>query len=411
MTRRVAALGSLVALSVVYIATASAQEAPAAADSVALAAPAARSTGESRVSAPPFVPGGFDDKPYLRGIFGRIAVGGYVEAAATWEREDGATEELGFELVRWNLLAATRIRESVSIWSEVEFEDGGQEVRLELAQIDLRLHPAFNLRAGMLLSPLGRFNLAHDAPRNPFTARPLVATELLGVALSEPGGGAFGEWRRGERRLLTYEIYAVNGFGDGVLGDSPEGTRVAAGRTNFEDNNASPAVVGRVAWSPATSAELGVSGHHGAYNVYRIEGLDVDERRDLTIGVLDGELSVRGFVLRGEGAIVRIEIPSGLAPLFADRQAGFYLETTRVLRRGWFRSEPTSELSAAVRVDAVDFDRAIPGDSRRKLSVGLGFRPAGESVVKLDYVRGDSRDRFNNVAQSAGLALSIATYF
>jgi hypothetical protein len=32
-------------------------------------------------------------------------------------------------------------------------------------------------------------------------------------------------------------------------------------------------------------------------------------------------------------------------------------------------------------------------------------------VLKLDYVRGRERDRFNNVARQAFLLASIATYF
>ena len=46
----------------------------------------------------------------------------------------------------------------------------------------------------MILSPLGKFNLAHDSPLNEFTDRPLVSTDLLGVALSEPGFGALGQF-------------------------------------------------------------------------------------------------------------------------------------------------------------------------------------------------------------------------
>ena len=71
--------------------------------------------------------------------------------------------------------------------AELEFEEAGEEIKLEYAAIDVRIHPALTIRGGMLLSPLGRFNLSHDSPLNEFTDRPLVSTELLGVALSEPG--------------------------------------------------------------------------------------------------------------------------------------------------------------------------------------------------------------------------------
>jgi hypothetical protein len=180
----------------------------------------------------PFVPGGYDDKPYLTGLFGRIAVGGYIEADAVWERADGVTEEAGFLLKRWNLLTSSRVGDRMQVWAEVEFEDGGSEIVLELAQIDLELHPAINLRGGMLLVPIGRFNLAHDGPRNPFVDRPLLATDILGSALSMPGFGLFGVVPLGGQARATYEAYAVNGYHDGLLLDSPDGTRLPFGAQN-----------------------------------------------------------------------------------------------------------------------------------------------------------------------------------
>src|SRR5688500_16518445 len=101
----------------------------------------------------------------------------------------------------------------------------------------------------MILSPLGKFNLAHDSPLNEFTDRPLVSTELIGVALSEPGFGVLGQFRFGRARF-TYEGYATNGFHAGLIDTSDAGTRIPLGRGNFEDNNGSPAFVGRVAFSP-----------------------------------------------------------------------------------------------------------------------------------------------------------------
>ena len=62
------------------------------------------------------------------------------------------------------------------------------------------------LRGGMLLSPLGRFNLSHDSPLNEFTDRPLVSTEILGVALSEPGFGALGPFGLSTTGRITYEV-------------------------------------------------------------------------------------------------------------------------------------------------------------------------------------------------------------
>jgi hypothetical protein len=358
----------------------------------------------------PFVAGGYDDKPYLTGLFGRIAVGGYAEFQAVWEREDGVTDEAGFLLKRWDLLVFTRVSDRVQVWAGVEFEDGGEEIALELAQLDFTLHPVFNLRGGMLLLPLGRFNLAHDGPRNEFTDRPLLATDLLGSALFMPGLGAFGRFSGGSRASATYEFYGVNGYGPGIV-DSPEGTRLPAGRGNFEDNNASASLVGRVAWSIGEEHELGLSGYTGAYNTYRIEGLDVDERRTVRIGAIDARVRLLGLDWNGEAANVEVEIPPGLAGIYASRQAGFFIETRREFGRSWIPAMPGSSFSAALRAEGVDFDRDLAGDSHRQLTYGIHFRPTQESVLKLDYARGRSRDRFNNPVEGAALKFSMTSYF
>ena len=359
----------------------------------------------------PFVPGGYDDKPYLTGLFGRIAVGGYIEADAVWERADGVTEEAGFLLKRWNLLTSSRVGTRMQVWAEVEFEDGGNEIVLELAQIDLELHPAFSLRGGMLLVPIGRFNLAHDGPRNPFVDRPLLATDVLGSALSMPGFGVFGVVPLGGQSRATYEAYAVNGYHDGLLLDSPDGTRLPLGAQNPEDLNASPAMVSRVAWNPGERHELGLSAYGGAYNVFRMDGLDVDERRSVRVLAVDARTTVLGLDWNGEATSVSVEIPSALSGLFASRQAGFFVDVTRPFGHGWLRGMPEAFLSAGARFEAIDLDRDVDGDSSTQLTAGVNLHPTRGSSLKLDYLRNRTRDRFNNAVEGAALKLSLTTYF
>src|SRR5687768_12964723 len=280
---------------------------------------AARDTTER-----PFVRGGVYDKPFLSRLGGRTTLGGYAEVHARYERVDGLRDESGFEAKRFNLFTSTRVSDFVRIGAELEFEEGGREVKLEYAAIDVRIHPSFTVRGGMLLSPLGKFNLSHDSPLNEFTDRPLVSTELLGVALSEPGFGAFGQFGFARAGRLTYELYATNGFNDGIITNSEDGTRVPLGRGNFEDNNGSPAFVGRVAVSPIQSTELGISAHNGAYNVFNEEGTMVDERRNLTIVALDAETRLVGFQLTGEAARVFVDVSPGLEGIYAEHQNGFY---------------------------------------------------------------------------------------
>jgi hypothetical protein len=381
---------------------------------LATAAPAAaqRDTTAARDTITrPFVRGGVYDKPYLTRLGGRTTLGGYAEAHARWERVDGRTDDAGFEAKRFNLFTNTRVSDFVRIGAELEFEEGGREIKLEYAAIDVRVHPSLTIRGGMLLSPLGKFNLSHDSPLNEFTDRPLVSTEILGVALSEPGFGAFGQFGLAGTGRVTYELYATNGFHDGLITDSEDGTRIALGRGNFEDNNGSPAVVGRFAVSPSQVYELAISAHHGAYNVSNDEGNRVDDRRDLTILALDGEATVLGVHLSAEAARASIDIPPGLSGIYASRQHGVYVEGVRSFGRGWVSTMPSSSFAAKVRFDYVDFDADQRGGSTGQVSLGMNFRPTQDSVLKLDYVRGRSRDEFNNLGEHAFVLFSLATYF
>jgi hypothetical protein len=359
----------------------------------------------------PFVEGGAYDKPYLTRLLGRTAIGGYAEAHARWEQADGVRDETGFLMKRWNIFTSTQVNDFVRIGAELEVEELGEEIALEYAAIDFTIHPSFTLRAGAILSPLGRFNLSHDSPRNEFTDSPLVSTDVVGTALTEAGLGARGQFGLGRAGRVTYEMYAVNGFHDGLINDSPDGTRIPLGKKNFEDNNNSPALVGRLGWSPRVGHELGLSGHRGAYNAFLVEGEQVEERYDLSILALDLETTLAGVVVSGVGVVARVEVAPGLTTIYATRQHGVYVQAVRPFGRGWVRTMPTSYLSAGMRFDLVDFDSELIGDSVRRLTVGLNFRPSEDTVLKLDYLRGRTRDRFNNVGDQAGLLFSIATYF
>jgi protein-S-isoprenylcysteine O-methyltransferase Ste14 len=359
----------------------------------------------------PFTEGGQYDRPYLARLAGRTAIGGYAEAHARLARVDGVTDEFGFQALRFNLFTATQVSDIVRIGAEIEFEDGGREIKLEYAAIDVAIHPVLTLRAGMLLVPLGRFNLAHDSPRNEFSDRPLVSTDLLGVALSEPGLGAFGLFGLRGAGRVTYEVYAVNGFHDGLIDQSPDGTRIPLGRGNFEDNNNSPSFAGRVAWSPRVGLEFGLSAHVGAYNVFTVDGNAVDERRDVSIGALDAEAEVLGVKLMGEMALVNVDVAPGLMGVYASRQRGVYLQAVRPFGRGLVPTMPNSFFAAGLRLDAVDFDTGIAGDSRVQATLGVNFRPTTDTAIKLDWVRGRDRDRFNTPSERSAFQVSVATYF
>ncbi len=358
----------------------------------------------------PLVEGGIGDKPFMSARPGRTRIGGYSEVHLRYGRKDGITEELSFVAERFNLFSYTPVTERLRVASELEFEEGGEEIKLEIAVLDFELHPALTFRGGIILSPLGRFNLSHDSPANDLTDRPLVSTEIIPTALSEAGMGVYGAWYPRASSRITYELYAVNGFDEGVIEASGDGTRIPEGRGNLTDNNNRPSLVGRLAVSPRTAWELGVSLHTGPYNEWEADGLAIDTARGLTIWALDWDASWRGLELLGEYARAAIEVPAEMA-LLQESQAGVYIQANAHFARGILSALPESVCTGVLRYGRVDFDADAAGDSRRRLTYGLNFRPHPDSVFKLDYQRESTRDRLNNEVRGAALLFSAATYF
>ena len=357
----------------------------------------------------PLIKGGFNDRPFITRA-GRTRIGGYAEVHFRFEREDGITDELTFDPRRFNLFTYTSVSDRVRVASELEFEEGGEEIKIEMAFIDFEINPGLTFRGGIILSPLGRFNLSHDSPANDLTDRPLVSTQLIPTALSEAGMGFLGAFYPTATSRISYEIYGVNGFSEGVILSDPDGTRMAAGKGNFEDNNQHPSWVGRLAISPQPAWEFGGSFHTGPYNKWKAEDLIIDVKRSLTILALDWNVAWESLELLGEYARSSIDVPSESA-IFQASQQGFYGQVNAHFGRGWMTALPKSVFTGVVRVGAVDFDADATGDNHRRLTVGLNFRPEEDTVFKLDYQRGWERDPFNNEVGRAAFLFSVATYF
>jgi len=358
-----------------------------------------------------FVKGGIYDKPYITRTQGGALFGGYTETAFRFEREEGFKDELTFTVERFNIFVFAPVSNRIRLAAELEFEEGGEEVKIELAMIDFEIHPALTFRGGILLSPLGKFNLAHDSPTNEVNDRPLVSTQIIPTTLSEPGMGFYGALYPSTNFRITYEAYLVNGLHEGVLTGNPDGTRIASGKSNFEDNNNYPSFVGRLGISPRPEFEIGLSTHTGPYNEWVEEGLEIDERRDLSILAVDAEGNWNNLNFLAEYAKASIDVPTASGGIFAENQDGFYTQISYRFLENVVLDLPNSSFTSVIRYDFVDFNSDINGDSQKRLTLGFNFRPTDETIFKLDYQHNWMRDGFDTEVKSAGIVFGMATYF
>src|SRR2546425_600472 len=177
------------------------------------------------------------------------------------------------------------VTDRIKVASELEIEHGirsksndgsGIEVSLEFATIDYLMREPINFRAGIVLLPVGKFNLLHDSPLNDLSDRPLVATAIIPSTLSETGAGFYGTFYPTRLSKLDYELYVTQGFNGYRTNGTPVITaenglrsarqRVASTADDGLDNNNGKAAVGRVAFSPILGIEIGGSGYFGSYD-------------------------------------------------------------------------------------------------------------------------------------------------
>ena len=358
----------------------------------------------------PFVQGGIYDKPFITRLGGRTSIGGYGDFEFRTEREGGITEEVTFKLHRFNLFTYAVVSDRIRISSEIEFENGAEEIKIEYGVIDFEIREEFNFRAGIILSPLGKFNLAHDSPVNELTDRPLVVTEIIPTTLSEPGAGFWGAFYPSPASRITYEIYAVNGFDEGIINGAV--TSLKDGRGRFgEDNNNIPAAVGRVAVSLLGGLELAGSFHVGQYNVSTEEGTVIADRHYLKILGADWTYRRGRLLFLGEYARAGVDIPPGLVGFLSNSQQGIYAQIGYRLFTGLSSTFPNSSLTGVLRLDAVDFETGTTGDGHQRVTLGLNFRPIEDTVFKLDYQWNRVTDALNNSTPGRAILFGVATYF
>lgn len=352
--------------------------------------------------------GGIYDKPYLTGDQA-VRVGGYVDMEFSYTHPDDtlAGTSSTFDQHRLIPFLFAEVTPKLHFSTEIEYEHGGNvesggEISVEYMVVDYRFADAIQARTGIILSPLGRFNLVHDSPLNDLTDRPLVDREIIPTTLSEAGVGLFGVVYPSKLAVFNYEAYLVNGFNEGIIADSAGTVRLREGRGSpSSDNNTGKSIVARFDYSPRLGLDLGLSAHHGKYDD---AGMD-----NLTLVAADLELR------RGPAEVLleyaQAEIERSHLSLEKQTQQGFYLQGNLHFLQDKLLQGST--FTGVVRWDWVDFAaKGSPDNSASRLTFGLNFRPVEKAVIKTDFQTnwqepaGGSKTR-----QDQRFLASVALYF
>ncbi|HBZ39888.1 MAG TPA: hypothetical protein DEO59_15960, partial [Balneola sp.] len=260
-----------------------------------------------------------------------VSIGGYLEADYKYIGEDGLTDGHTFRIPRVTLFITSSISSRIKFMSEFEFEEGGEEIAIEFAVMDVNFHPLLNLRGGVVVNPIGAFNQNHDGPKWEFVDRPIAMTQMLPATWSNVGFGLYGKMYQ-QDWAFGYEAYLTNGFDNSITTNTENRTFLPASKNNkerFEESsNGEPLFTGKIAVRNQNIGELGLSYMGGIYNTYEDDGLILDEPRRLDVFAVDfnTELPFSETYIVGEWAWVFVDVPNTFTQQYGEKQSGGFLD-------------------------------------------------------------------------------------
>ncbi len=364
------------------------------------------------------------NRPFLQVGKLPVSVGGYIEADYSYIGEDGVTDGHSFRVPRMTLFVASSIHRKIKFLSEIEFEEGGEEVAIEFAALDISMHPLLNLRGGIVMNPIGAFNQNHDGPKWEFIDRPIAAVDMLPATWSNVGFGLYGkyffkDWAFG------YEAYLTNGFDDAIINNGENRTFLPASKDNkerFEESsNGEPLFTGKVALRNNKIGEIGLSYMGGIYNTYEEDGLILDKKRRLDVFALDLNTTIptlNTFIV-GEWTWVNLDVPSTFTQQFGEKQKGGFVDIVQPVLNGNLFGFENATFNLAMRLEYVDWNDGTfretgesIGDDTWAVVPALSFRPTAQTVIRLNYRIMQQTDILNNPpAKISGIQFGLSSYF
>ncbi len=317
-----------------------------------------------------------------------VTIGGYGEVIYNQPEGDNGT----LDVHRLVMLLGYRFNDKVQFVSEIEFEHVS-EVYVEQAFVNYNVADNLNLRAGLMLVPMGIVNEYHEPTTFNGVDRPSMDHEIVPTTWREIGVGVMG---RINSASLSYQAYIFNGFkstnadGSGNIGGK---SGLRGGRQKgIESTINKPNFSSKVEYYGVPGLRLGLSGYIGRTQaddeVDHLPGADVG----LTMVGLDARYVINKFTARGQfihASLTDTEDYNNLtgSELGSELQ-GWYAEAAYNI----LPADNEQRLFAFARYEQYDTHAETEGAlvrnnayNRDDLTMGLSYHIAQGVVFKGDY--------------------------
>jgi len=323
----------------------------------------------------------------LEAIPNGMTLGGYAEVL--YNQPESVNGEI--DVQRLILLFGYKFDDRTQFVTELEFEHV-KEVYIEQAFVNYSVNNSLNVRAGLMLVPMGIINEYHEPTTFNGVERPSMDNKLVPTTWREIGIGVSG---RSDAMSMRYQAYIFNGFlsHNGTAGLVQGSNGLRSGRQKgAESVFRTPNLSMKLDFYGINGLRLGLSGYFGrtqaANEVFDTSGSTVG----LSMIGFDARYNLRKFTARCQ------YITSSIKDVFEYNQltakdlgsgmSGYYIE-------GAYNLLPIrnrQRLFAFVRYENFDTHASVPSNTdrnaayhRKEITTGLSYHLAPGAVFKMDY--------------------------
>ena len=327
-----------------------------------------------------------------------VSIGGYGEAVYynyAGERDDGSSGKPDVtDLLRAIVYVGYKFNDKWLLNTEFEFEHGttsggAGSVSAEFVHLEYTHSPAFNMRFGLLLVPMGLVNELHEPTVYMGANRPDVEKAIMPSTWRENGLGIYGD-----TGAISYRAYVVNGlkgakFSSGGL----RGGRQKGGKAVSDHF----ALVGRADVTPRPGFLFGGSVYYGN------SGQDLAREYPnvkVPTGIYEGHFDIRhsglwfsalaAYASLGDVAALNEALGKTGSGSVGETLNGYYVQAGYDLLHRTVHSGQS--LMPYLRFERLNTQASVPSgyeqstaNDKGSLTLGVAYQPEPRIVFKLDY--------------------------
>lgn len=245
---------------------------------------------------------------------GKLKIGGYGEIHYNQPLSKDKVYNKDLDVHRMVMLFGYQFNQRTQFISEIEFEHV-KEVYVEQAFLQYKLNNWINLKAGLLLTPMGIINEYHEPVAFNGVERPIIDGKIVPTTWREIGAGFSGNVLP---LSLKYQAYITNGFSsfDGKAKLNGSNGLRSGRQKGAESFMSSPDFAAKVEYYGIRGLNMGISGYFGPTQSSLYDGIDRNNDSLLMIadssvvGIsmlgIDARYNIGGLQFRGQYYLTNI---------------------------------------------------------------------------------------------------------